>query len=75
MVRNILSGNFILKQVIDGKAEARIEVTGRRVRRRKQPPHNHKKKRVLLEIERRITRPRCAENSICKRLWTCLKRD
>jgi hypothetical protein len=31
----ILSGNWLLKHVIEGKVEGRIEVTGRRGRRRK----------------------------------------
>jgi len=43
---DILRGNFRLKQVIDGKAEERIEVTSSRERRGKQLPYNHKKKRV-----------------------------
>jgi len=43
LIGNILRGNFLLKQVIDGKAEERIEVMGRRERRRKQLPDDHKK--------------------------------
>ena len=46
LIGNILRGNFLLKQVIDGKAEGMIEVMARRKRRNKQLPHNHTKKRV-----------------------------
>jgi hypothetical protein len=36
-IGHILRRNCLLKHVIEGKLEARIEVTGRRGRRRKQP--------------------------------------
>jgi hypothetical protein len=45
-IGNILRGNVLLKQVIEGRGEESVEVTGRRERRRKQLPDNHKKKRV-----------------------------
>jgi hypothetical protein len=35
-IGHILRRNFLLKQVIEGKLEGRIDVTGRRGRRRKQ---------------------------------------
>jgi hypothetical protein len=44
VVGSILLRNFLLKQVIEGKAEEKIEVTGRRKGRRKQPQDDHKKK-------------------------------
>jgi len=49
--------NYLLKHVIDGKIEGRIEVTGRRGRRREQLLDDVKEKRVL-EIERGSARSR-----------------
>ena len=54
-----LRRNCLLRQVIGGKLEGRIEVKGRLRRRRKQ----------LLEIERGSNRSRCVENWLWKRLW------
>jgi hypothetical protein len=51
LIGNILLRNFLLKQVIEGKTEERIEVTGRRGRRRKQLQDNHKKKRGYWELK------------------------
>jgi len=46
--------NCLLKHVIEGKIEGRIEVTGKRVRRCKHLLHNIKR---ILEIERGSTIP------------------
>jgi len=43
-IGHILRRNCLLKQVIEGKIEERIEVTGRRGRRRKQPLDDRKEK-------------------------------
>jgi hypothetical protein len=64
-IGHILRINYLLKHVMEGKLEGRIEMTGRRGRRRKQ----------LLEIERGSTRSHPVENSLSKRLRTCRKAD
>jgi len=64
----IVRRNCLLKHVIEGKKERRIEVTESWRRRRKQ----------LLDgggenAERGSTRSHCEENSLWKRLWTCCR--
>jgi hypothetical protein len=59
--------------VIEGKLEGRIEMMGRRGRRRKQLLDDLKEK--ILEIERGSTRSHPVENSLWKRLRTCRKTD
>jgi hypothetical protein len=49
--------------VIEGKLEGRIEVNGRRGRRRKQQLDDLKEKKIL-EIERGSTRSHSMENSL-----------
>jgi hypothetical protein len=44
-IGHILRGNCLLKHVIEGKLEERIEMTGRRGRRCKQQPDDLKEKR------------------------------
>jgi len=44
-IGHILRVNCLLKYVIEGKIEGRVEVTGRRGRRRKQLRDDHKEKR------------------------------
>jgi len=53
-IGHILRMNCLLKHVIEGKIEGRIEVTGKRVRRCKHLLHNIKR---ILEIERGSTIP------------------
>jgi hypothetical protein len=60
--------------VIEGKLEGRIEMTGRRGKRRKQLLDDLEQKKIL-EIERGSTRSHPVENSLWKRLWTCRKTD
>jgi CTP-dependent riboflavin kinase len=53
-IGHILRMNYLLKHVVERKIEGRIEVTEKRVRRRKQLLHNIKR---ILEIERGSTIP------------------
>ena len=61
--------NCLLKHVIEGKVEGRIEVMGRRGRRRKQLVDGVKER--ILEIERGSTRRHSVENWFWKKLWGC----
>jgi hypothetical protein len=61
--------------VIEGKLEGRIEMTGRRGRRRKQLLDDLKENEKIPEIERGSTRSHPMENSLWKRLRTCRKTD
>jgi hypothetical protein len=65
-IGHILRRNCLLKHVIEGKLEGRIEMTGRQGRIRKQL----RKKRIL-EIERGSTRSQPVENSLWKSIGTC----
>jgi hypothetical protein len=49
-IGHILRRNCLLKHVIDGKLEGRIEMTGRRGRRRKQLLYDLKEKRRYCEL-------------------------
>jgi hypothetical protein len=60
--------------VIEGKLEGRIEMTGRRGKRRKQLLDDLKEEKIL-EIERGSTRSHRVETSLWKRLRTCRKTD
>jgi hypothetical protein len=71
-IGHTLRRNCLLKHVIEGKLEGRIEMTGRRGRRRKQLLEG---KENILEIERGSTRSHPVENSLWKRLRTCRKTD
>jgi hypothetical protein len=66
-IGHILRRNCLLKHVIEGKFEGRIEMTGRRGRRRKQLLDDLK--------EKRSTRSHLVENSLWKRLRTCRKTE
>jgi hypothetical protein len=65
--------NFYKNIVREGKLKGRIEMTGRRGRRRKQLLNDLKEN--ILEIERGSNRSHCVENSLWKRLRTCRKTD
>ena len=54
-IGHILHKNYLLKQVTKGKIEGRIEVIGRRGKRRKQLLDDLKLKYSVLETERGIT--------------------
>jgi hypothetical protein len=73
-IGHILRRNCLLKHVIEGKIEGRIEVTGRRGRRRKQLLGDLKGMRIV-EIERGSTRSNSVETLLWKRLSTCRKAD
>ena len=62
-IGHILRRNCLLKHVIDGKLEGRIEMTGKRGKRRKQLLDDLKEKRRYWKIERGSTRSYPAENS------------
>jgi hypothetical protein len=74
-IGRILRRNCFLKRVIEGKIEGRIEVTGRRGRRRKQLLDDLKETRGYWKFKRGSSRSHCVENSSCNRLWTCRKTD
>jgi hypothetical protein len=74
-IGHILRRNCLLKHVIEGKLEGRIEMTGRWGRRRKQLLDDLKETQKILEIERGSTRSHPMENSLWKRLRTCRKTD
>jgi hypothetical protein len=73
-IGHILRRNCLLKHVIEGKLEGRMEMTGRRGRRRKQLLYDLRE-RAILEIERGSTRSHPVEISLWKRLQTCRKTD
>jgi hypothetical protein len=63
-IGHFLHKKCLLKHVIEGKTEGRIEVTGRRGRRRK-----------MTLRKRDHAGSHSVENSLWKRLWTCRKTD
>jgi hypothetical protein len=67
-IGHILRRNCPLKQVIEGKVEGRMEVTGRRGRRCKQLLDDLNEKRIV-EIDRGNSRSRSVENCLWKGLW------
>jgi hypothetical protein len=72
-IGHILCRKCLLKYVVEGKIERRIEVTRRRGRRREQLLGDLKE--TYMEIERESTRSQAAENWLWKRLSTCHKTD
>ena len=67
-IGHIWRRNCLLKQVIEGKVEGRMEVTGRRGSRFKQLLEGLKEKRGYC-IEKGSARSRCLEKLLCKWLW------
>jgi hypothetical protein len=67
-IGHILRRNCLLKHVIEGKIEGRIEVTGRRGRRRKKLLDDVKEKRGYSKLKEEAL-----DRTLWKRLWTCLK--
>jgi hypothetical protein len=59
-IGHILRGNCLLRHVIEGKLEGRIEMTGRRGRRRKQLLDDLKEKRIYWKLK---------EEAIDRTLW------
>ena len=70
-IGHILFRNCLLKHVIEGKIEGRIEVTGRRGGRCKQLLDSLKGKERILEIKTRNTRSQSVENWLGRRLGRC----
>ena len=67
---HILCRNCLLEHIIEGKVEGRMEVMGRRGRKRKQLLADHEEKRKLLETERGSAGSHRSENWRWKRLRT-----
>ena len=74
-ISHILRRNCLLKLVIEGKIEEKIEVTGRRGRRRKKLLDYLQVKEQILEIERQNTRSYSVKSSLYKKQWTLHKTD
>jgi hypothetical protein len=74
-IGHVLRRKCLLKHVIEGKLEGRIEVMGRRGRRRKQILMTLRKIGDTGNRKRGSTRSHCVENSLWKRLTTCNKTD
>jgi hypothetical protein len=68
-IGHILRRNCLLKDVTEGNVEDKIEVTGRRGRRRRKKLLGYPKE------ERGSTRSHSMENSLCKELRTCRRTD
>jgi hypothetical protein len=52
-----LHGNCLLKRIIEGKIEGRINVTERQGRRRKQLPYDLKRNRIYCELKKEALVP------------------
>ena len=66
---HILCKNCLLKPIIDGKIEGRIEVQGRRGRRNKQVLDELKETGRYWKLNKKAL-AHSVENSLWKRLWT-----
>ena len=53
-IDHILRGDCLLNHVIEGKIEGRIEMTGRRGRRRRQLPDDLKESRGCSELKEKV---------------------
>jgi len=72
-IGHILRRNCLLQQVIEGKIQGGIEVTGRQGRRRRKLLDDLKER--ILSFERGSSGSHYVESSLWKRLWTCRKTD
>jgi hypothetical protein len=77
-IGHILGRNCLLKHVIEGKLEGRIEMTGRLGRRRKQVLDDLKEKRKYWKLkeealDRTLWRTRCGRMNVVKRYVRCWK--
>jgi len=73
-IGHILGRNCLLQQVIEGKIKGRIEVTGRRGRRRRVLLDDLKERRGYSHLKEEAL-DRIVESSLWKKLWTCRKTD
>jgi hypothetical protein len=71
----ILRRNCLLKHVIEGKIDGRVEVTGRRRIRSKQLLNEIKETGGYCKSNRGSIRSPSVEKSLLKRVWTCQKAD
>ena len=72
---HIRSRNGLLKYIIEGMIEGRIEMTERRGRRRDQLLDDRQKKERILLIESGSTRLPSMQNSLCNSLGICQETD
>jgi hypothetical protein len=72
-IGHILRRNCLLKHVMEGKIEGRMEIKGRLERRHKQLLDELRREK-LLEFQRGSTRSLCMEHSLWKKLWTNRKK-
>ena len=70
-IGHILRRNCLLKQVIEGKIKGEMEVTRRRVRRRKKLLDDLKDRRGYSQLKEVSSRSHYVEASFWRRLWTC----
>jgi len=72
---HILRRNCLLQRVIEGKIKGRIEVTGRRGRRRKKLLDGLKERRGYSHLKEEALDRSMWTDRFGKRLWTCRKTD
>ena len=72
-IGHILRRNCLLQRVIEGNIKGRLEVTGRRGRRRRKLLDDLKER--ILSFEGGSSRSHYVESWLWKGLWTCLKTD
>jgi len=71
----ILCRNCLLKHVIEGQVEGRIEVTGRRQRTCKELLNDLKEMRGYCKLQDEVLFCNMWTTQIWRRLWTCCKTD
>jgi hypothetical protein len=73
-IGHILRRNCLLQRVIEGKIKGKIEVTGRRGRKRRKLLDDLRERRGYSHLKE-SARSHYVESSIWKRPWTCRKTD
>jgi len=71
-IAHISRGNCLIKYVMEGKIEGRVEVTGRRGRRSKHPQFCFKETTGCRKLKEGALH-RAVEDLFCTRQWTCRK--
>jgi hypothetical protein len=74
-IGHILHRNYLLKHVAEEKLEGRMEMTGRRGRRRKQLLDDLKEKTRYWKLKEEALDRTVWRTRFGKRLWTCHKTD